>query len=59
MLVRLPEKTVKPRGNANIFTRASHIIEDMIVEILNTDSQLKAQKGKVVKFTRRKPEDET
>ena len=52
------KKPLSLDGNAkDIFTRASHIIEEMIVEILDTNPQPVAQKGKVVKFTRRKPED--
>ena len=52
------KKPLSLEGNAKeIFIRASHIIEEMIVEILDTNPQPVAQKGKVVKFTRRKPED--
>ena len=52
------KKPLSLDGSAkDIFTRASHIIEEMIGEILETNPQPVAQKGKVVKFTRRKPED--
>ena len=40
-----------------IFIRANHIIEEMIIEILDTNLQPEPQKGEVVKFARRKPED--
>jgi methionyl-tRNA formyltransferase len=40
-----------------IFIRANHIIEEMIIEILDTNPQPEPQKGEVVKFARRKPED--
>ena len=52
------KKPLSLDGNAkDIFTRASHVIEEMILEILNINPQPVAQKGKVVNFTRRKPED--
>tara|TARA_B100000519_G_scaffold191899_1_gene192774 strand:+ start:3591 stop:4274 length:684 start_codon:yes stop_codon:yes gene_type:complete len=52
------KKPLSLEGNAkDIFTRASHIIEEMIIEILDTNPKPVAQKGKVVKFTRRKMED--
>ena len=52
------KKPLSLEGNAkDIYIRASHIIEDMIVEILDTSPKPEKQKGKVVKFMRRKPED--
>ena len=52
------KKPLSLEGSAEeIFIRANQIIEDMIVEILDTNPQPEAQKGEVVKFTRRKPED--
>ena len=52
------KKPLSLDGNAkDIFTRASHVIEEMILQILNINPQPVAQKGKVVNFTRRKPED--
>ena len=52
------KKPLSLEGNAEeIFIRANYIIEEMIIEILDTNPQPEPQKGEVVKFTRRKPED--
>jgi methionyl-tRNA formyltransferase len=52
------KKKLSLEGRAEeIFIRANHIIEEMIVEILETNPQPEPQKGDVVRFTRRKPED--
>ena len=52
------KKPLSLNGSAKeIFIRANQIIEDMIVEILETAPQPESQTGDVVKFTRRKPED--
>ena len=52
------KKPLSLEGSAEeIFIRANHIIEEMIVEILDTNPQPAPQKDEVVKFTRRKPED--
>ena len=52
------KKPLSLEGSAEeIFIRANHIIEEMIIEILDTNPQPETQKGEVVKFTRRKPED--
>ena len=52
------KKPLSLEGSAEeIFIRANQIIEDMIVEILDVNPQPEAQKGEVVWFTRRKPED--
>lgn len=40
-----------------IFIRANKIIEQMIVSIVSNDLKPKQQKGEIVKFKRRKPED--
>ncbi len=40
-----------------IYLRAGDIIEEMIVEIIETSPEPSAQKGKIVEFQRRKPED--
>jgi methionyl-tRNA formyltransferase len=40
-----------------IFIRADQVIEDMIVDIIEGDPELKPQQGEVVTFNRRKPED--
>ena len=52
------KKTLSLKGSArDIFTSASPIIEEMIVEILNKDIFPIAQTGEVVEFKRRKPEE--
>jgi len=52
------KKPLSLLGNAEeIFIRANQIIEEMIVEILDTNPQPEPQTGEVEKFTRRKPED--
>lgn len=40
-----------------IYKRAAHLIEDMIVEIVRTKPQPQPQQGKPVVFQRRKPEE--
>lgn len=45
-------------GSADdIFRRADHLIEDMIVNIIESRPESAAQQGKPVEFHRRKPED--
>ena len=52
------KKRLSLEGRAEeIYILANQIIEEMIVEILDTNPQPEPQKGEVVKFTRRKPED--
>ena len=52
------KKKLSLEGTAEeIYILANQIIEEMIVEILDTNTQPAPQKGEVVKFTRRKPED--
>lgn len=52
------KKPLSLDGSAKeIYVRSNHIIEDMIVEILQTSPFPKPQKGDIVKFVRRKPED--
>ncbi len=52
------KKPLSLEGSAEeIFIRANHIIEEMIIEILDTNPQPEPQKGEVIKFSRRKPED--
>ena len=52
------KKPLSLEGSAEeIFIRANHIIEEMIIEILDTNPQPEPQKGEVIKFARRKPED--
>jgi methionyl-tRNA formyltransferase len=52
------KKTLSLEGRAEeIYILANQIIEEMIIEILNTNPQPKPQTGDVVRFTRRKPED--
>lgn len=40
-----------------IYIRASKIVEDMILEMVNTEPSAVEQEGEVVTFSRRKPED--
>jgi len=52
------KKPLSLEGSAEeIFIRANHIIAEMIVTILDTNPKPEVQKGEVVKFSRRKPED--
>ncbi len=52
------KKSLSLEGSAEeIFLRENRIIEDMIVEILNKNPKPKDQKGEIVKFERRVPED--
>ena len=52
------KKPLSLEGSAEeIFIRANQIIEEMIVEIMDTNPQPEPQTGDVVRFTRRKPED--
>jgi len=52
------KKPLSLEGSAEeIFIRASEVIEEMIVEMLKTNPKPIPQKGKVVRFQRRKPED--
>lgn len=51
------KKPLSLHGSAkDIFLRASNIIEDMIIEILETSPKPKPQKGTVTTFKRRNPE---
>ena len=52
------KKPLSLNGSAEeIFIRANHIIEKMIVEIIETNPQPLQQRGEITKFRRRKPED--
>jgi len=52
------KKSLSLYGTAEeIFIRANHIIEKMIVEIIETNPQPLQQRGEITKFRRRKPED--
>ena len=52
------KKKLTLEGRAEeIYIRANQIIEEMIVEILDTNPQPELQTGDVVRFARRKPED--
>jgi methionyl-tRNA formyltransferase len=54
------KQTLSLLGTAEeIFIRADQLIEDMIVEIIEKNPDPQPQKGEVVKFSRRKPEDST
>ena len=52
------KKPLSLNGSAEeIFIRANHIIEKMIVEIIKINPQPLPQTGEITKFRRRKPED--
>jgi methionyl-tRNA formyltransferase len=52
------KKKLSLKGNASeIYYRCSEVIESMIEEIIEFSPELKIQKGKIVNFKRRKPED--
>ncbi len=52
------KRSLSLKGNAQqIFERASKVIFKMIKEIMKRNIKSKPQKGKIVKFIRRKPED--
>ena len=52
------KKPLSLEGSAEeIFIRASVVIEEMIVEMMKTNPSPIPQKGKVVRFQRRKPEE--
>ncbi len=52
------KQSLSLEGTADdIFRRADHLIEDMIVSIIETRPEPVVQQGEVVEFQRRKPED--
>ncbi len=52
------KKPLSLHGTAEeIYARGGRLVESMILEIIDTDPEPKAQEGKIVTFKRRKPEE--